>query len=75
MRKKFGMSCHHTCSLQNLHPEWLTLINILIIMFNFNKIMAEQPSVALCRLYHRVLWTGFRQSGNFSHRLNANHIL
>ena len=49
--------------------------NILIIMFNFNKIMADWLSVALCRLYHRDLWTGFRQSGIFSHRLNANHIL
>ena len=75
MRIKVGVSCHHTYSPQNLHFEWLTLINILIITFNFNKIMADQLSVALCRLYHRDLWTGFRQSGNFSHRLNANHIL
>ena len=44
-------------------------------MFNFNKIMTDQLSVALCRLNHRDLLTGFRQSGNFSHRLNANHIL
>ena len=44
-------------------------------MFNFNIITAEQPSVDPYRFYHRVLWTGFRKSGNFSHRLNANQEL
>ena len=75
MRKSLVYHAIDTCSLQNLHPEWLTLIHILIFMFNFNKIMADWLSVALCRPYHRDLWMGFRQSGNFSHRLNANHIL
>ena len=41
-------------------------------MFNFNIIIAEQPSVDPYRFYNGVLWTGFRLSGKFSHRLNAN---
>ena len=73
MRK--SLVYHAIAHAHSEHSEQLTLINILIIMFNFNEIMADQHSVALCRLYHRGLWTGFRQSGNFSHRHNANHIL
>ena len=44
-------------------------------MFNFNTISAEQPSVDIYRFYHRVLWTSFRQSGNFpiDSMLTINH--
>ena len=59
-------------SPQNLHLSWFNFFNNLIIMFNFNIITAEQPSVDPYRFYNGVLWTGFRLSGKFSHRLNAN---
>ena len=35
-------------------------------MFNFNKIIAEQPSVDPYMFYNRVLWTSFRLAENLS---------
>ena len=67
------MPSHMYVLPQNLNSSQVKFFNNLIIMFNFNTISAEQPSVDLYRFYHRVLWTGFRPSGTFFHRLNANH--
>ena len=66
------MPSHVKVLPRNLHLSWFNFFNNLIIMFNFNIITAEQPSVDPYRFYNGVLWTGFRLSGKIAHRLNAN---